>query len=145
MGAVGILDKTHVRSIHGRSWSRPAFLSQLISSSSARALGFSYIKLLVVSGYATSTHHRELLFIFLDGDGDRQSVSSQIQIVLSLTPCHSHLTLLLSHSLGCSHRALLFLQHTRHTPSLGLWLGCPLFPRYLQDLLLHLLSRLTSQ
>lgn len=46
---------------------------------------------------------------------------------------------------GLQPRGLLFLQHTSHTPSLGLWFGCPLFPRYLQDLLLHLLPRLPSQ
>lgn len=45
MRSVGILDKSHVRSIQGPSWPRPAFLSQFIFSSSTGALGFSYIGL----------------------------------------------------------------------------------------------------
>lgn len=64
MGATGILDKSRVRGTLGPSGAGPASFSQLVSSYSMRALGFSFLKLPMLSKYAATIHHGELRLSF---------------------------------------------------------------------------------
>lgn len=112
-----ILDKSHIRGIQSPASSGPAFLSQL-PLPPQRALGFSYLKVPVMSGYATSIHHGELLFVLTDGDempswSTKPSLRSQRGNLFLLRYRSSHyhppcsFTLRPSHLLGFSHRGLL--------------------------------------